>query len=472
MSSRILQQNSDALLTQSNEFIVNENFIAANSIVTGSPVVGTTGITQDHNSTPSSISTGSPTVSSIAITQDHNPSPSDVSTGQVIVANTAITQRHDLSSTSITSGQPVVATSGITQDHNLDIVGIVAGQVVISTSGLIQNHSLQANDLATANPVIPSVDATELENFTVASVVTGVPEVDTTEIAQNNSFSANNILTGRPDVEDATDPNVIYEQVVQQMFGGWPRRIYDHTDLAIARGHTPGYRALYKFGYNPDVNGDEETVWSQGGNYPWIDSAVTMFVSSSSANDTNGGTGANTILIQGLDGDYNEIEETVALNGQTQVATQLSYLRVYRAFVTLAGSSGTAGGTIYIGSSGASAGVPNGTVYANLGFGNQTQIAAYTVPAGYTLYLDDINFTAGLSQSQKIATCSFVSRAFGSNVFRTRFINVLQSNQLITKFEYPQPFTEKTDLECRVFTNTSNNAIGASFQGVLIKNDS
>jgi len=426
MSSRILQQDSDALLTQDSEFLINENFIAANSIVTGSPVVGSTGITQDHNIAPANISTGA----------------------------------------------SVVSTTGITQDHNLSTVGVIAGQVVISTAGLIQNHSLQANDLATASPVIPSVDATELENFTAASIVTGVPEVDTTEIAHNSSFSANNILTGRPDVEDATDPNVIYEQVVQQMFGGWPRRIYDHTDLAIARGHTPGYRALYKFGYNPDVNGTEETVWAQGGNYPWIDSAVTMFVSSSSANDTNGGTGANTILIQGLDEDYNEIEETVALNGQTQVATQLSYLRVYRAFVTLAGSSGTAGGTIYIGSSGASAGVPNGTVYADLGFGNQTQIAAYTVPAGYTLYLDDINFTAALSQAQKIATCSFVSRAFGSNVFRTRFINVLQSNQLITKFEYPQPFTEKTDLECRVFTNTSNNAIGASFQGVLIKNDS
>ena len=426
MSSRILQQDSDALLTQDSEFLINENFIAANSIVTGSPVVGSTSITQDHNIAPTNISTGA----------------------------------------------SVVSTTGITQGHNLSTVGVIAGQVVISTAGLIQNHSLQANDLATASPVIPSVDATELENFTAASIVTGVPEVDTTEIAQNNSFSANNILTGRPDVEDAIDPNVIYEQVVQQMFGGWPRRLYDHTDLAIARGHTAGYRALYKFGYNPDVNGDEETVWAQGGNYPWIDSAVTMFVSSSSANDTNGGTGANTILIQGLDEDYNEIEETVVLNGQTQVATQFSYLRVYRAFVTLAGSSGTSGGTIYIGSSGATGGVPNGTIYANLGLGNQTQIAAYTVPAGYTLYLDDINFTAGISQAGKVATCSFVSRGVGSNVFRTRFINVLQSNQLITKFEYPQPFTEKTDLECRVRTDSSNNAIGASFQGVLIKNDS
>ena len=319
--------------------------------------------------------------------------------------------------------------------------------------------------------VVPTLTLVGGEVNTAEPIVTGVPQVDTTAISHNNSFGADDTLTGRPEVEDATDPNVIYEQVVQQMFGGWPRRLYDHTDLAIARGHTAGYTAIYKFGYNPDVNGTEETVWAEGGNYVWLDNAVTVFASSSSANDTGGGTGANTITIQGLDEDYNEIEESITLNGQTQVATQLSYLRVYRAFVTLAGSSGTSGGTVYLGSSGATAGVPN-TVYANLGLGNQTQIAAYTVPAGYTLYLDDINFTAGISQAGKVATCSFVSRDQGSNVFRTRFINVLQSNQLITKFEYPQPYAEKTDLECRVVTDSSNNAIGASFQGVLIKNDS
>ena len=110
-------------------------------------------------------------------------------------------------------------------------------------------------------------------------------------------------------------------------------------------------------------------------------------------------------------------------------------------------------------------------VYSNLGLGNQTQVAAYTVPAGYTLYLDDINFTAALSQSNKFVTANFVSRDFGSNVFRSRFINVLQSTQLISKFEYPQRFEEKTDMECRAVSNTINNAVGASFQGVLIKND-
>ena len=401
MTSRVLQENTDLILTQSSEPLINDNFIGANGFSTASPQI----------------------------------------------ASTAITQIHVLTSVSIVTQSPVVSSTAITQEHDLTASGFVTG-----------------------SPVVSDTTMTEDESFATSPVVTGTPEVNSTAISQNYSLVTDGILTGRPDVEDATDPNTLFEQVEQKMLGGWPKRLFEHTDLAIARGFTKGHRALYKFGYNPDVNGEEETVWAQGGNMTYPTSAVTMFVSSTSANDANGGTGANSILIQGLDENYDEIEETVFLNGQTQVATQLAYLRVYRAFVTLAGTGGTSGGTIYVGSSGATGGVPNTTVYANLSFGNQTQIAAYTVPAGYTLYVDDINFTAALSQANKTATCSFVSRTFGSNVFRTRLINVLQSNQLIAKFEYPQPFTEKTDLECRVSTNTIHNTIGASFQAVLIKN--
>ena len=370
----------------------------------------------------------------------------------------------------LVTGSPVVGSPSASHIHNLTPTDFSTGTPVANQSTLTQDHDLTASGLVTGSPVVSDATMTEDESFSIPSVVTGTPEVNSTAISQNYSLVTDGILTGRPDVEDATDPNTLFEQVEQKMLGGWPRRLFEHTDLAIARGFTKGHKALYKFGYNPDVNGDEETVWAQGGNFPYPTSAVTMFVSSTSVNDTNGGTGANSILIQGLDENYDEIEETVFLNGQTQVATQNSYLRVYRAFVTLAGTGGTAGGIIYIGSSGATGGVPNTTVYANLSFGNQTQIAAYTIPAGYTLYLDDINFTAALSQASKLVTCVFVSRDFGSNVFRSRFINVLQSNQLITKFEYPQPFYEKTDLECRVSSNTTNNAVAASFQGVLIKN--
>jgi len=424
MTSRVLQENSDLLLTQSSDPLINDNFIGANGFSTASPQI----------------------------------------------ASTAIAQIHALTSVSIVTQDPVVSSTAIAQEHSLTALGFITGNPVANQAALTQDHGLTASGLVTGSPVVSDATMTEDESFSIPSVVTGTPEVNSTAISQNYSLVTDGILTGRPDVEDATDPNTLFEQVEQKMLGGWPRRLFEHTDLAIARGFTKGHKALYKFGYNPDVNGDEETVWAQGGNFFYPTSAVTMFVSSTSVNDTNGGTGANSILIQGLDENYDEIEETVLLNGQTQVATQNSYLRVYRAFVTLAGTGGTAGGIIYIGSSGATGGVPNTTVYANLSFGNQTQIAAYTVPAGYTLYLDDINFTAALSQASKLVTCVFVSRDFGSNVFRSRFINVLQSNQLITKFEYPQPFYEKTDLECRVSSNTTNNAVAASFQGVLIKN--
>jgi len=424
MTSRVLQENTDLILTQSSEPLINDNFIGANGFSTASPQI----------------------------------------------ASTAIAQIHALTSVSIVTQDPVVSSTAITQEHDLSALGFTTGNPVANQAALTQEHGLTASGFSTGSPVVSDATMTEDESFSTSPVVTGTPSVGSTTISQNHSLVTDGVLTGRPDVDDATDPNTLFEQVEQKMLGGWPKRLFEHTDLAIARGFTKGHRALYKFGYNPDVNGEEETVWAQGGNMTYPTSAVTMFVSSTSANDANGGTGANSILIQGLDENYDEIEETVFLNGQTQVATQLAYLRVYRAFVTLAGTGGTSGGTIYVGSSGATGGVPNTTVYANLSFGNQTQIAAYTVPAGYTLYVDDINFTAALSQANKTATCSFVSRTFGSNVFRTRLINVLQSNQLIAKFEYPQPFTEKTDLECRVITNTTNNAIGASFQGVLVKN--
>ena len=424
MTSRVLQENSDLLLTQSSDPLINDNFIGASGFSTASPQI----------------------------------------------APTAITQIHALTSVSIVIQDPVVSSTAIAQEHDLTALGFITGNPVANQAALTQDHDLTASGVVTGSPVVSDATMTEDESFSIPSVVTGTPEVSSTAISQNNAFVTDGVLTGRPDIEDATDPNTLFEQVEQKMLGGWPKRIYEHTDLAISKGHTKGHRTLYKFGYNPDVNGDEETVWEQGGDYPWLDSAVTMFVSSTSVNDTSGGSGANTILIQGLDENYVEIEETITLNGQTQVTTQLSYLRVYRAFVTLAGSSGTSGGIIYIGSSGATGGVPNGTVYANLSIGNQTQIAAYTVPAGHTLYLDEINITAALNLANKRVNASFHTRDFGSNVFRTRFINVLQSSQLKQLFKYPQDFAEKTDVEIRVSTNTTNNPIAASFQGVLVKN--
>ena len=241
--------------------------------------------------------------------------------------------------------------------------------------------------------------------------------------------------------------------------------VQEPYDLQVSKGQIAGATSLYKFGFNPDIDGTEETIWEQGGNVPWPTAAFTAYIVSDAAADNGTSTtGAQTVTVQGLDADYNIKSVSVTLNGTTEVAISGTWIRINRAFVTLSGTGGTAAGTILIQSSG------GGVVYANLSNGNQTQMAVYTVPAGHTLYLDDINFTAAISQSNNSATVKLVAREFGSNTFRTRFINVMQSGQHIDKFEYPFVFPEKTDVESRASTTNNNNEVGASFQGVLIAN--
>ncbi len=248
--------------------------------------------------------------------------------------------------------------------------------------------------------------------------------------------------------------------------------VQEPYELQVSKGQVAGATALYKFGYNSDINGTEETVWSQGGDVVWPAAAFTAFISSSSTADTSAGTGAQTVTIEGLDENYATQSVTVDMNGQTQVQVgdASGWIRINRAFVVTAGSGGTAAGTVYIAATGVSSGVPTGTIYASITNGNQTQMAVYTVPASHTLYLDDLIFTAAISQANNYATVKLNTRDFGSNVFRTKFINVLQSNELIIDFEFPLAIPEKTDIECRAVTSNTNNQIGASFQGVLIAN--
>ena len=70
---------------------------------------------------------------------------------------------------------------------------------------------------------------------------------------------------------------------------------------------------IHKFGRNPSVGGAPETNSMQGGVYSYLTSPSTVYVTSDSGNDAAGGTGARTITVEGLDGDYNNVQETQRL---------------------------------------------------------------------------------------------------------------------------------------------------------------
>lgn len=241
-------------------------------------------------------------------------------------------------------------------------------------------------------------------------------------------------------------------------------------ELQVARGQVPHHKSLFKFGNNADINGSLETVWSYGGLYVYPTSAIQMKVSSTSANDTGNGTGARTVVVSGLNATYDEVSETVTLSGQTAVLTNTTFIRVFRAFVVLAGSSSSAEGTIYIGTGTVTAGVP-ATVYAEIVLGeNQTLMALWTVPAGYTLYLNQGIFSAASNNAAQYILGKFMIRPFGS-VFRNVADLTANSNVISYNFEVPLAVPEKSDIEARGIALAGTNFYAtASFEGIYIRN--
>ena len=245
---------------------------------------------------------------------------------------------------------------------------------------------------------------------------------------------------------------------------------FEPFELQVARGQIQNHKTLFKFGNNSDINGSLETIWSHGGLYSYLAAASVLKVSSSSTNDAAAGTGARTVTLAGLDASYNEISETVTLDGQTEVLTTQTFLRVFRAVVVTAGSGGTAAGTIYVGTGTVTSGVP-ANIYAAIPVGaNQTQMALWTVPAGYTLYITGGTFSAASNNAAQYVLGQFFFRPFGG-VFRDVADVTVNSNVFRYDWEIPIAIPEKSDIEARAIALSGTNFyVTASFEGMYIKN--
>ena len=245
-------------------------------------------------------------------------------------------------------------------------------------------------------------------------------------------------------------------------------------ELQVARGQVAYHESVYKFGNNAVVANVTETIWQQGGLYSYLSAASVLKVSSSSANDTSAGTGARTVELFGLDSDYNEINEVVTLNGQTAVNSTQSYLRINRMIVRSAGSGGSNAGIIYAGTGTVTTGVP-ANIYATInGDGtNQTLMALWTVPAGYTGYLMQYDVSNGTtSNTPAVCKLTLVARPFGE-VFQSKDVKSLTTGMHIENtLMVPVKFTEKTDIEVRAVSSSASVIfdISAAFEIIYIKN--
>ena len=247
-------------------------------------------------------------------------------------------------------------------------------------------------------------------------------------------------------------------------------------ELQVSRGQIAYHKPLFKFGNNTTVGDSLETIWADGGLYSYLTAATVLKVSSSSTDDTSAGTGARTVQLYGLDADYNEINELVTLNGQTAVNTTQSFLRINRMIVRSAGSGGANAGVIYAGTGTVTTGVP-ANVYASVNGvtgSNQSLMALWTVPAGYTAYLLQYDISIGTT-SNTPAVCKLVLavRPYGE-VFQSKDVKSLTTGMHVEEtFALPLKIEEKSDIEVRALSSSGSVSfdISAAFEIIYIKND-
>lgn len=239
--------------------------------------------------------------------------------------------------------------------------------------------------------------------------------------------------------------------------------------LQVSRGQIQGHSTVIVFGYNPDVDTTEESVWPDGGTVFHPTVASILKISSSSTNDTSAGTGARTVYIEGLDGNYNVISETVTLNGQTAVNTVNSYLYVNSFYVTAVGSGGENAGNINAGTGVVTAGVP-AVLYDIIaaGYNNRTT-GHYCIPAGYTGYMTEGLFSSGQASGTTSVT-GFLRQHGPDGIVRVGAVTTVNNSAAVFNFEQPYTIPEKNCIGATAIGAAANNAVSSYFNIILIKN--
>ena len=233
-------------------------------------------------------------------------------------------------------------------------------------------------------------------------------------------------------------------------------------DLQVARSQILGHSIVSLFGYQSSVTTTAIPIWENATTYTYITTASTLTLVSTSASDDT----SAKILISGLDSSFNPISETLAMNGVTGVTTVNSYFRVNSLLMVSPGTSqNTNVGTITLKQS------SNIVAQINAGIG-KSQSTIYTVPAGYSFYLDlaEVNTSNSYTGSTII---TYKVQAINNNtgvklnVLQQPFVSIYTANRSSDPFIY----TEKTDIQWQLITSTGTIAAGVIVTGKLIQNN-
>ena len=220
------------------------------------------------------------------------------------------------------------------------------------------------------------------------------------------------------------------------------------SNIPIAAGLVDGYSHINKFGHTGDDINGTTTIWDgSNGVYTWPTAAGVVSVAS-------GTQSGETVVVEGLDVNYNIISEETTIGGTTTA----EFYRIYRAYMT--GDTNESDVTFQIG----------GTTYAIILADNgQTLMTTYTVPAGKTAYL--MQLTCTMDKTNAPTFFRLMSRPVDNGTAFNIKSQLGSQGGNPVNFEYAVPlvFPEKTDIKVDVITQGSVGC-GATYDLILVDN--
>lgn len=241
----------------------------------------------------------------------------------------------------------------------------------------------------------------------------------------------------------------------------------DDFSLNVARGLVKGTRLVHKQGAVPAMSQNQEgTVWGYNDtHYPWgawVNANTVVITSAETDQSAN-----SFVVLQGLDVNFNEQTETVAVTANT-VNSTMTFKRLEQALFYRSGVLDPNQANIAISVNSTNVAI----IVADAG---QTLTGVYTVPANHTAYITKGAMTA---QASADGTGNMYVRLrdgyYGEGIVTNFFIGHTfevsgVGGPYMYDFSVPYAVPEKSDIDVRITVRTNNGRFTCAWDMILIK---
>ena len=266
-----------------------------------------------------------------------------------------------------------------------------------------------------------------------------------------------------------SDLNIPIDSTMSQDYDSVSVRPTDfNTEVAL--GRRQGATTWNKFGYNADVDTGTEIIASFGGTFQFLTTGETISIVSTSTADDDGGTGVNSIVVYGVDENWDAQTVVYTMDGTTPVVSAESWIGINRVAVFLSGTGRTNAGTITV------TAVTSLYTMAQipLGIGVSQQLIFF-IPQNHQFLAEWLHFDAlKIAGGGGNPELTFLGQVYSvvnntiQEVYRGH-LDTTNANNIDVNTPIPFPIGEKSILYFTATTDKDNTSVTGRFSGELIR---